>query len=460
MPIDRTYGKDRYQINKIVTAARIGKAATICLSMSTALLFQRPAIADAVTDWNANAGKAAVAACIAPNDDPLHESRLYAMMHVAIHDALNAIQRRFRPYFFNALGSMGASRQATIASAARNVLVPVISRLPFSAECVAAGVASVEADYAASLAAVPDGAAKTEGIQIGEASATAILWLRAGDGSDTPLLDFTYPQGTNPGEYRSPPGFNFAFAPGWARVTPFVLNHGSQFRPGPPFKVKSNKYAADFNELKLLGGDGIQTPTARTPDQTEIALFWLESSPLAWNRMARSISAGQGLDLWENARLFGLLNLAMADGYIGSLDTKVHYNFWRPVTAVHTADNDGNPRTAGDPTWTPLQANYPNPEYDSAHAVEGGAAAQVLMEVFGTDCISFSACSLTLPPGSRCTDPTPVIRVYSSFSQAAEENAFSRILAGLHFRDAVEVGVKHGRQIGKRTVNHFLRPAH
>jgi len=189
-------------------------------------------------------------------------------------------------------------------------------------------------------------------------------------------------------------------------------------------------------------------------------LFWLESSPLAWNRLARSVSASRGLDLWENARLFGLLNLAMADGYIGSLDTKFLYNFWRPVTAIHTADTDGNPETVGDPTWTPLQANYPNPDYDSAHSVEGGAAAEVLKEFFGTDDISFSACSLTLPPGSRCTDPSPVIRTYTSFSQAAEENALSRILVGLHFRDATEEGVKHGRKIANRAANLFLRPVH
>jgi len=441
-------------------AVRVRKAATTCLSMSLALLFQRPAVADAVTDWNVNAGKAALAACIAPGDDPLHESRLYAMMHVAIHDALNAIDRRSRPYAFDVQGNLGASRDAAVAAAARDVLVPVINQIPFPPACLQAAVASVEADYAAALAVVPNGMAKTQGIQIGQASAIAILNLRAGDGSDTPLQDFGYPQGTNPGEYRDTPGFNFAFGPGWGRVTPFVLNHGSQFRPGPPFKVSSNKYSADFNEVKTFGGDGVHTPSARTPNQTEIALFWLESSPLAWNRLARSVSASRGLDLWENARLFGLLNLSMADGYIGSLDTKFHYNFWRPVTAIQTADTDGNPDTVGDPTWTPLQANYPNPDYDSAHSVEGGAAAEILKEFFGTDDISFRACSLTLPPGSRCTDSSPVIRTYTSFSQAAEENALSRILVGLHFRDATEEGVKHGRKIANHAANLFLRPVH
>ena len=392
--------------------------------------------------------------------NPLHESRLYAMMHVAIHDALNAIDRRSRPYAFDAQGDSGASRDAAVAAAARDVLVPLISQLPFPPACLQAGIASVEADYAASLGAVPDGAAKTQGIQIGQASAAAILALRAGDGSDTPLRDFAYPQGTNPGEYRFTPGFNFVFAPGWANVTPFVLNHSSQFRPSPPYEVNSNKYTADFNEVKGLGGNGITTPSARTLEQTEIGLFWIESSPLAWNRIARSVSASRGLGLWENARLFGLLNLALADGYIGSWDAKFHFSYWRPVTAIQTADTDGNPDTVADPTWTPLQVTYPMPDYDSAHSVEGGAAAEVLKEFFGTDNISFTACSLTLPVGSRCTDPSPVLRSYASFSQAAEENGLSRILIGIHFRHAVEEGIQHGQKIGKHAVNLFLKPSH
>ena len=257
--------------------------------------------------------------------------------------------------------------------------------------CVQAGIASVEADYSAAIAALPNDAARTQGIQVGQASAAAIVALRAGDGSDAPMQDFNYPQGTDPGEFRFPPGVNFTFGTRWGNVTPFVLNHASQFRPGPPYKISSKKYAADFNEVKTFGGNGVTTPSARTPEQTQIALFWLESSPLAWNRMARSVSASRGLDLWENARLFGLLNLAMADGYIGNTDTKVRYNFWRPVTAVHLADTDGNPDTVGDPTWTPLEPNYPNPDYDSGHSLEGGAAAQVLREFFGTDNISFQS---------------------------------------------------------------------
>jgi hypothetical protein len=419
---------------------------------------QAQADEDAVTAWNANAGEAALAAGLAPANNPLHESRLYAVMHLAIHDALNAIDRRSRPYAVDLPANPGASPEATVAAAARDVLVPLLTELP-PPFVGAAGVMSVEADYTAALAAIPDGPAKTQGVELGQAAAEALLALRAADGSDTPLFDSAYPQGTDPGEYRFTPGFTFVFAPGWADVTPFVLNDSSQFRPGPPYAVTSKKYTADFNEVKALGGDDITTPSARTAEQTEIALFWVESSPLQWNRIARTVSGSEGLDTWENARLFGLLNMALADGYIGSFETKSHYNYWRPVTAIQTADTDGNPSTSADPTWTPLVPTPPIPDYDSAHSVEGGAAAGVLKRFFGTDDIGFTTCSLTLPAGSTCADTSPVLRSYTSFSQAEEENGLSRILVGFHFRDAVETGIKHGEKIGERAVNLYLRPA-
>jgi hypothetical protein len=440
------------------TSSMRSVARTVFLSSSFLAASAGAAGADAVTDWNARAGKAALAACIAPADDPLHESRMYAMVHVAIHDALNAIDRRSRPYAYDATVSPWVSADAAVAAAARDVLVETIGQLPFPAPCIAAGIASAEADYAAALAAIPAGVAKDQGIALGSAAAAAIVALRANDGSDTPLLDFNYPQGDEPGEYRFTPGVTFAFAPGWGNVTPFVLNRASQYRANPPYKVTSKKYADDFNEVKRLGGDNIATPSERTADQTEIGLFWLESSPLAWNRLARSVSEDRGLDPWENARLFGLLNLALTDGYIGSWESKYRFNFWRPITAIQLADDDGNPDTAADPTWTPLQFTYPIPDHDSGHAVEGGAAAQVLRDFFGTDQISFSACSLSLPAGSRCTDPSPVFRHFDTFSQAADENGLSRILVGIHFRNAVEEGVQHGRKIGKRAVNLFLKP--
>ncbi|MDQ1465121.1 MAG: hypothetical protein QOC73_2062 [Actinomycetota bacterium] len=417
----------------------------------------------AVITWNSNAAKAALGSCLAPANNPLHESRMYAMMHIAIHDALNAIDRRSRPYALD-IHVTGASPVAAVAAAAHGVLVPVLEELPapFS-DCVvnAKVVAGVEDDYAAAISSIPDGSAKTRGLALGRAAAAVILAVRAADGSDTTLFDTAYPQGTKPGEYRFTPGFNFALAPGWADVTPFVLKASSQFRPGPPDAVTSARYTKDFNEVKRLGGDGVTTPSARTAAQTQIARFWVESSPLLWNRLARTVAVQKGLDLWESSRLFGLLNMALADGYVATFDTKYKaYNYWRPVTAIQNAATDGNPKTKADPTWTPLVPTPPIPDYDSGHSVEGGAAAQVLKRFFGTDRMHFTSCSFTLPPGQTCTDASPVLRRFTSFSQARDENGLSRILVGFHFRKAVEVGIDHGVKIGDRAVDAFLRPVH
>jgi hypothetical protein len=442
------------------------------VSQGVLALLAAPGIAsaDAVTDWNANAGAAALAACISPSDDPLHESRLYAMVHLAAHDALNAIQRRSRPYAYDATAAPGTSAEAAVAAAARDVLVSQIGLIgaPFPPQCVAAGIARAESDYASALAAIADGAAKAQGIALGQSAAAAVIARRANDGSTMPLVDPAFPQGTAPGQWRFTPGSPpIAFAPNWGQVTPFVLRDAAQFRPGPPLAVSCEgghlnnadgcrKYAADVEEVRRFGSDGLSAPSARDAEQTEIALFWVESSPLAWNRIARTVSAAQGLDLWQNARLFGLLNMALADGYVASLSTKYHYLFWRPVTAIREAANDGNPGTTADTGWMSLRPTPPVPDYESAHSVEGAAAAQVMNRVFGRPNIAFSACSLTLPAGNNCNDGNPVRRTFRSFDEAAAENGVSRIYVGFHFRDAVEKGLEHGRRIGEWAVDHAL----
>ena len=415
-------------------------------------------VGDAVTVWNVNAGVAATAACLAPLNNPLHESRIYAVMQIAVHDALNAIDRRSRPYAFDAEAPANASPDAAVAAAARDVLVSLIAQLPLelhSQACIDAGVASVDAAYAAALAAIPNGQAKVDGVAVGQAAAAAILASRANDGAVGPFLNFSCPLDTQPGEYQCTPGTPFIVFEVWENVVPFVLEHSSQYRPGPPTRVTTKKYTAEFNEVKTFGG---ATSSARTADQTEIALYWLESSPLKWNRIARILSLSRGLDLWENARLFGLLNMALADGYVAMVDSKNRYNYWRPITAVRTADTDGNPDTTGDPTWTPLAPTPPNQDYVSGHSIEGGAAAEVLKQFFRTDHIAFADCSLTLPAGSTCNDTAPVLRSYRSLSQAAAENAYSRILVGFHFRESIEEGIKYGGKIGQRAVNLYLRP--
>src|SRR5512134_2312948 len=228
----------------------------LCLSL-LGLWPGTAAAADAVITWNENAAKAATAACIHISGNGLAESRMYAMVHVAVHDAVNAIDRRSRPYAFDANVNGPASVDAAVAAAARDVLVSVIAELPESPGCVASGIAEANALYAAALLAIPDGPAKTAGIAVGQAAAAAIVALRAGDGSETTKwFDFDYEQGTEPGEWRftpdgAPP---LAFASNYGDVTPFVLRHSGQFWPGPPYPLRSRRYAADYNEIKVIGG--------------------------------------------------------------------------------------------------------------------------------------------------------------------------------------------------------------
>jgi hypothetical protein len=392
--------------------------------------------ADEVTKWNETA------TLVGTVTNPIQQSRIFAVTHAAIHDALNAINRRYHPYAFDIQVAPEASPEAAVAAAAHSVLV---NQLPSKAT-------DVNAAYNASLALIPDSPAKSAGIAVGEAAAAVILTLRSADGAAE--AQFAYTPGTNPGDYQfTPPNDNppFVLLPGWGEVTPFVLEDSSQFRPGPPYALTSKKYAADFNEVKSLGA---KLGSARTAEQTEIALFWRESSPVGWNRIARIVSAQQGLTLEENARLFALLNLALADGYIGSYETKYYYQFWRPITAIRLADTDDNPDTNPDPAWEPVFPTPTLPDHDSAHSVEGGAAAEVLKRFFGSNEISFSTTSTTSNP------PNTVVRTFGSFSHAAEENGLSRIYIGFHFRKAVTDGIKHGRKIGAWAFNHFLRPAH
>jgi hypothetical protein len=425
--------------------------------------YAAPAGGDTVIGWNAHAGEAAMKACIAPLDDPFHESRIYAMMHIAIHDALNAVDRRFQPYAFDKRVEPGASADAAVAAAARDVLVPLLGQLPrelpfITQACIDASLASVEGAYAAALAALPDAPAKAQGIAAGQAAAAAILARRAADGAVGPFLNSSCPKDTPPGKYQCTPGANFIAFEVWEKVTPFALQDGTQFRPGPPYAVTEKAYTADYNEVKSLGGDGSATPSARTADQTQIAYFWWESSPLKWSRIARTASANSGFSPWQNARLFALLNMALADGYVAMSATKNHYSYWRPVTAIRAGETDGNPDTAGDPAWTPLRPTPANQDYASGHSIEGAVGAEVLKQVFGTDGVSFQDCGVKLPAGSACGDPSPVLRSYSSFSQAATENAFSRILIGFHFRKSIEEGTQYGRKIGERAAANYLRP--
>jgi hypothetical protein len=370
---------------------------------------------------------------------------------------VNGIDRRYRPYAYFGNVVPNASPAAAVATAAHRVLVRQFTLLiPYgcpSQRNLFDGVLK------SSLARIPDGPAKDAGLAVGQRAADAILAMRAADGWNQQLLqDFNYPQGTSPGEYRFTPPFDFVLLRDWGNMQPFVLYRAAQYRPGPPYPVNSSQYTQDYNEIKRLGGDGVTTPSQRTPDETEIARFWYESSPQGWNRIARRVSVVRGPGLWETARLFALLNLASADGYIANFESKFHYNYWRPITAIRLGDADGNPGTVGDPGWTPLLDTPPVPDYASGHSVQGGAAAEILKLFFGTDDISFRTCSLTMLPGRNCGEASEKLRSFSSFTQAAEENALSRILVGIHFRKACMEGVRHGRKIAQHTFTLHLLP--
>ncbi|HEY7494985.1 MAG TPA: vanadium-dependent haloperoxidase, partial [Candidatus Tectomicrobia bacterium] len=317
----------------------------------------------------------------------------------------------------------------------------------------------LETTYAAALAKSPDGVQKQQGIAAGQAAAAAMLTARQQDHATAPP---SYTPGTAPGQWRPhpnpvpphPPVANPALAAGnlpavlphWGSVTPFMMATPWQFRlPGPP-PLKSEQYAKDYDEVKQLGG---KSSTERTAMQVEIAKYWYEGSPQGWSRIACVVGAQRGLDRWDNARLLALINAVIADGYIAGADTRYLYNFWRPVTAIRAGDTDENAATAPDPAWETFMNTPPLPEYPSTHSVAGGAAAAVLTRFFGTDQVSFSMTNG--PPFAGIT------RAFTSFSQAAQENADSRVYAGIHFRTACQDGIKQGEQIGRRAFAQYLQ---
>jgi hypothetical protein len=414
----------------------------------------RAATADEVFDWNVTGFEATATG----GQNAIVISRTMAMLHLAVHDALNAIDRRYEPYLYEGRAEPSAAPAAAIAAAARDVLVGVIPAWG-KPEQRAKAVAMVDSAYAAALAKVPDGLGKNGGIAVGQKAAAAMLAARKADGSSAPPQ---YTPGTAPGQWRphpnpvpaNPPIADTAFAvgnwpallPQWGHVTPFMMATPSQFRlPGPP-ALRSAQYARDFEEVRKLGG---RISAARTAEQSEIARYWYEGSPQGWSRIARVVAAQRGLNRWDNARLLALINAVIADGYIAGADTRYLHNFWRPVTAIRAADTDGNDATAADPTWETYLNTPPLPDYPSTHSVAGGAASAVLARFFDSDQIAFNMVSG--PPFAGIT------RSFGSFSQASQENAESRVLAGIHFRSACNDGIKLGDQIGRRAFAQYLQ---
>jgi len=395
-----------------------------------------------------------------PPIPPFIEGRYFAMVNVAMHDALNNIVPKYKTLALQNARDKDADPDAAVAKAAYDVITFFFGKLNPPALVTPPAIQEyINNLYTQSLNSIPDGNAKTKGIALGAAAAQAIIQNRSNDG----IANVMYPvtEGTEPGQYRFyfpftvppfqlPPPFKGLYdSPGWGDMTTFGLQNGAQFSVPSPYAINSAEYTADYNEVKRLGCVTCTGVNGRTPEQENIAKFWAESSPYGWNNIARSLVAQKNMDAWQVARLMALLQMAEADAYIASLKAKMTHFFWRPVSAIHLADTDGNPNTAGDETWEVLV--FPTPpvaDHPSAHATAGGAAAEILRQFFGKDDFSFSATSTSL---------TGQTRNYTSISQAARENSLSRIYIGYHFRKASMDGEALGRSVGGWIATHSLQ---
>jgi hypothetical protein len=382
-----------------------------------------------VTDWN----DAALDAIRAGNTAPPIASRSLAILHTSIYDAVNGIARTHERYLVPGVAPRSASRPAAASAAAHRALVNLFP----------ASRSSFDSLHAAILAGIPDGPHKRAGIIWGEFVANVILAARANDGSNAVVAP---PGGSGPGVWvPTPPAFLPYLLPQWGFVRPFGLNSSSQFRPPGPPALDSQQYATDYEEVKQLGA---AVGSTRTDDQTEIALFWAdgggtETPPGHWNSIAQTIAEAQGSTLEENARLFALLNIAMADAAICAWDAKYTFNFWRPVTAIAFAEPELH--------WMSFIVTPPFPDYTSGHSTFSAAAATVIPLFFGTEDLPFTTGSDFLPG---------VFRSFATCVDAAEEAALSRIYGGIHFRSASEDGLQSGTSIGEWTFAHYLLPRH
>ena len=428
---------------------------TVSMVISLWVLGLAPgAFANEVLQWN----ETTMQAIAASGQNNVVATRTLAMVQAAVHDALNAINRRYDAYYFEGPAEPAASPDAAVAAAAHTVLMGVVGNYGTPGQ-KAATFALVDQAYATSLARVTDGPARNKGVAVGRAAGAAMLALRKDDGA---FRDAPYTPGVGPGKWRphpnpvppNPPianpdlarGYTPSAVPNWGNVTPFTLLSPSQYwQPGPPALV-SPTYARDYNEVKNIGG---KVSSLRTEDQTQIARFWFEG-PGNWNTIARTVATTRRLDAWESARVLALMNLAMADAYIAGFKIRYVYDLWRPITAIREGDNDGNDATVGDPTWDSHQNTPAVSDYPSTQSTFSAGAAVTLASAMGGDQMSFTVTSGKPFDG--------ITRSFTSFSQAARESADSRVYAGIHFRSACEDGIALGRKIGQRAYTMYLQP--
>jgi len=359
----------------------------------------------------------------------VHPTRSYAILHAAIYDAVVSITRDAPPFLFSVNAPSTARADVAAAQAGHDTLVALYPKWK----------AALDQQFASELAAIPDGAGKQQGSQVGQAVAARLLSIRATDGSAATPPPFA--PGNQPGNYQlTPPKFVAPTFTNWSNVTPFVLNNAAQFRPGPPPAVTSQAYAQALNEVKSLGQN---TSTTRTPEQTVIGKFWAGPIWNTWNEIAENATLAHHTNLETTARLFAVLNLSFADSVIAFYDAKYHYQLWRPITAIRAAKTAGNPAIVGDPAWTPLVATALDPDYPAAHAVISADAATVLAAFFGNK-DQIRATSDVLPG---------VVTTYTSYSDVATEAGLSRIYAGNHTRIAVDAGYTLGNNVAQFVIS-------
>lgn len=381
--------------------------------------------ADVVTDWNARAEAIAVEKRMPPPPN----ARVMAIMHIAMFEAVNAIERRYSSYRLNLTVERGASKDAAAAAAAHAALVALHPDQKMA----------LDAHLLASLQHIPEGEAKASAIGLGRKATAEILAWRANDGANTPE---SYRPYTAAGVYV-PTAIPVSST--YGRVTPWTMTTGSQFRPAPPPLLNSANWARDVNEVREFGAGA---NSKRSAEQTDIGRFWFVTGPQAWNPIVRQLAAIKELDIIDSARLFALVAIATDDAFIAVFEAKYHYNFWRPITAIRNADLNNNPATARDPAWRPFGDTPMHPEYPCAHCITSMAAAAVLQAVFGNEVPEVSMTSATAPG---------VTRRWTRLQDYADEVAMARIYGGFHYRFSNAAAQDMGRKIAELAVQTRLR---
>ena len=357
--------------------------------------------------------------------------RVMGMVHCAMFDAVNSIERRYRPYLVQLTAEPSTSKEAAAAAAAATVLAAVDEK-------TATETKGALANY---LARIPDGAAKLEGIRLGEAVAAKVLEARANDGADAPD---DYRPRTTPGVYVATP---ILAASTWPNVKPFALTKPDQFRPEPPIPLESKEWARDFNEIKEYGR---KVSDKRTAEQTEAARFWLMTGPGAYHPFARQLVLAKQMNVLDSARFMTLVAIGLNDAYIAVFDAKYHYNFWRPITAIRNGDIDNNPATDREASWQPIDNTPMHPEYPCAHCIVSGTVRGIVKATLESEDIPEIAITSTITPG--------VTHRWTTMATFTDEVANARIWAGFHYRFSTRVGTEMGRAIGDYVVKNVMQP--